>query len=381
MLSGFQDLWEADPTTEVKAIDPKDFLCLVPEAQMMAETPDQKTPKKEWTIIPLSTERPDLTHHSDNPYDFLSAVKLDKLICFWNDEAKAKANLTRVDTIILGKTSIKKMLAKVAYIGSIPMDKQKKDAWICSAIVSILAQKGKKIEDFTRACLAVNPAKPGYYWIVFPVKFNIFNALEKVRRALDPRSGTLVLFRPWKDKPIPIQRVYATSIHSANDEVSFEVATSDYAKQMKTALETNNMRILSMTPANYGDAGSYCTKIKFGFAEGAKTFLINHQRLTRRFWTGSANSKGGCSIEYKWPSKCRICESESHITMACPWKDFGTDDHKPNFYNCRHHTPGWVEPLRKEKSRVPDAPTRVIASKPKQTRPGKASTEAGKSIE
>jgi len=48
--------------------------------------------------------------------------------------------------------------------------------------------------------------------------------------------------------------------------------------------------------------------------------------------------------------------------MACPWKDFGTDDRKPNFYNCHHHTPGWVEPLRKEKSRVPDAPTRVIAS-------------------
>ena len=118
--------------------------------------------------------------------------------------------------------------------------------------------------------------------------------------------------------------------------------------QMHAQLAAHNLRILEMAPAHYGDSDTYCTVIKFGFADGAIPFIILPRWLARRVWTGlglgSGNSKSARGVRYRWPPKCRRCESESYRSSECPWRDVEIDERKPNYYNCRSHDPGWVEP-------------------------------------
>ena len=75
---------------------------------------------------------------------------------------------------------------------------------------------------------AIDPVKPGYSWIIIPVRHAIFQAMADVRGALDPRSGSLVLFRPWRDVSCPIQHIYAIGIHLRDDDVPYDVAATDY---------------------------------------------------------------------------------------------------------------------------------------------------------
>ena len=55
------------------------------------------------------------------------------------------------------------------------------------------------------------------------------------------------------------------------------------------------------------------------------------------------------TIMYKWPSKCFLCESETHLTAHCPWPEISVDNRRLNTYNCCSHKPGWIEPPKRPK--------------------------------
>jgi len=330
-ITGFREEWEADPTAVWT--DMALTIAAEPAAAMNVDTTAQPHTRKEWSLILSSSDRPDLEHHSDNPYDFLPAAKLDKLIHFWMGNKEAEASLSKIEKEFLGQTKVKKILAKVVLIGDTPVEYGRKVKWIRSAILSALAQRGADVQRFSKMRIAINMPKPGYSWVVIPVGIALFKALEGIRGAMDPRSGTLVLFRPWKDESFPIQHIYAIGIHRHGDRVPFEVATADYVEQMTAPLAVHNARILDTTPANHGVAGEYATKIKFGFNEGTIPFLINPKKLTRQFRTGLGNSKTERNVQYRWPPKCRHCESEKHLTPVCPWRELEIDNRKPNFHN------------------------------------------------
>jgi hypothetical protein len=114
-----------------------------PAAQIYTTAPAQQTRTQEWSLIHINADSPNLTHQSDNPFDFLSAAKLDKIICFWNDDITAANSLTRADREVLGQLKTKKILAKVVSTGSPPIDDEKKNTWIHSTIISAIAQKEK----------------------------------------------------------------------------------------------------------------------------------------------------------------------------------------------------------------------------------------------
>jgi hypothetical protein len=112
----------------------------------------------------------------------------------------------------------------------------------------------------------------------------------------------LIPFFSCVERHVPIQRICAIGIiHLVDDDVSYDVATADCMEQMRGSLTVNKVRFLVMTPAHPGDAGIYRTKIKFSFAAEQRTmpFLINPQRLTRRFWTRLGNSKTARSLEFE----------------------------------------------------------------------------------
>ena len=230
-----------------------------------------------------------------------------------------------------------------------PLNDERKNAWIRSAIISIASQNKS---EFNPAKLhnSINPGKLGYSWIIFLVPPTILDAMKDIHGALDPRSGTLVLFRPWKNEKFQTQRVYAFGIHLENDEVPQEVASDDYNKQINESLTERGLRIVGMKPARYGEAAEACTEITLGFTEGTKPIIITPQILPRSFWTGLSNTKPKRGITYKWPSKCRLCESETHLTSKCPWPKVEKSDCKPNLQNCCLHAPGWVEPPKKQKA-------------------------------
>ena len=314
-LLDFLGEWEADSSAVAK--DMSKVFSTVPEEAMNTDDPTQLITSKEWSLVRLSDCREELAHYSDNPFNFLPAAKLNKLIRYWLGEQVAEASLTKMEKDFLGQTRIKKILAKVVCAGNAPMEDDKAMGWIRSAIISALAQVGADVQRFARMRIAIKTSKPSYSWFILPVGIALYKALEDIRGAMDPRSGTLVLFRPWLDDPFPIQHFYATGIHLANDTIPFEVASADYAEQMAVPLATHKVKITEMIPAYRGDNKEYTTRIKFCFDNGTRPFLINPNKLTRRFWTGLGNLKAPRNVTYKWPPKCRWCESESHITATC----------------------------------------------------------------
>ena len=378
-LEGYKEEWSLDPAIEV--FDMSKIIDTAQNAKMPAKAPAQQPVRQEWHLIPPNPARPDLDHKSDNPFDFLPNAKLEKLIKFWKNEQGATASLTRVEKEFMGEPRIKKVLAKVVNVGSPTIENDRKCAWIRSAITSAIAQSGIETNDFDKLRIAMNPAKPSYSWIVIPVRNPVFKVLQNVRAALDPRSGTLVLLRTWREESFPIQRIYAFGIHERDDPVTLEVATADYKEQTEESLGENKITILSMNPCERGDARRYGIELKLGFAEGTTPFLIDPKKLATDFWTGLGNTKTKRSIEYKWPTKCRHCESESHLTATCPWIEIEMAGRAINVYNCRYHNPGWTEPVRRPRAPHTAATTEILDLRPLQERAAKLKKDKGKGKE
>jgi len=69
--------------------------------------------------------------------------------------------------------------------------------------------------------------------------------MNDVHRALNPRSGTLVLFWQWKNEPFHPQKFYAFGIHRDHNQAPQEAASEDYKKQIEKALRSGVL-LLSM---------------------------------------------------------------------------------------------------------------------------------------
>ncbi len=67
----------------------------------------------------------------------------------------------------------------------------------------------------------------------------------------------------------------------------------------------------------------------------------------------------------------------------CPWPEVEVGGHKPNFYNCKNHGPGWEEPLTKPKRPLTEVSPGLVDIRPKHKRPRvrKTATLKGKEQE
>ena len=199
---------------------------------------------------------------------------------------------------------------------------------------------------------------------------------------IDPRLGTLVLFCPWIHGSFLTQKIYTVGLHLKGNKVPFEMMAQDYMGQMEQSLTKNNIMILNMAPAIYGDMKIYTTKIMFGFmfTKGTTPFLISPICLSNRFWTGVSNTKRAQRIEYRWLSKCQLCKSEGHKTLDCLWREVEQGGWKANFHHCINHKPGYIELDRKEKRMDKETSTKVMSLRPrmKKSRKGVKSSKKGK---
>ena len=372
-IDSLEDEWNADTTTG--EIDISAIYGFEPVDQILNPAPTRKTAKSEWLIIRKDASRPELDHQTDNPFDFWPATTVSNLIRHWRGDSDATSKLSATERNLLGNPRAKLILAKLVYTGTDPLEEAQKNTWIRSAIISAIAQNGAEEKDFSKSRCVVNPAKPGYSWVVIPVGSAAFKAMENTRGALDTGSGTLVLFRRWELTPFSTQRIYAFGIHYINDATPFETAKQNYTSQLAPAFAEKNMKILDVTPTRYGDAKEYGAKITFGFTEKTTPFLINPRILPRRIWTAAQNTSPRY-ISYKWPAKCRLCESEAHITEACPWPNLELSGRKPNFVNCSRRPPGWTETAKDRRSRYTVAKPMVSTLGPRPARNRATTSEA-----
>ena len=355
---GLDEDWELDHETSVT-----DMLSHIREGKgthIVAAEPATKG--GEWHVFRSGGDRPELDHRSDNPYDFIPAKKFEALIEFWRNPQNP-STLTSDEKRFLAEPKIKKMLIKVVCKAPLPEDKR--TAWFRAAILSVLSQNKADVRKFGCSRLAFDMKKPGYSWIVVPVTLPIFKALTNVRGALDPRSGTLVLFRQWKEASPPTQHLYAFGIHRAVDSVSPELATADYLEQMAESLAGHQIQIKEMTPGRWGDKADFGTRIRFEFNPGTIPSIIAPENLAAHFWTGPGNTKKSRNVNYRWPPKCYTCESESHLVAACPWDSIEVGGRKPNFFNCKDHGPGWEEPQAKMRRPRVAASTGLVDIRPR----------------
>lgn len=121
-------------------------------------------------------------------------------------------------------------------------------------------------------------------------------------------------------------------------------------EQVANSLKVNKMEIHEMTLGCWGDKAEYSMRIKFVFLDGTIPTIISPNNLADCSWTGPGNTKKIQKIRYKWPLKCYTCESESHLLPACPWPNVEAGGCKPNFFNCKDHSPGWEGHQRKPRS-------------------------------
>ena len=148
ILAAFKEDWEADPKME--AINMSKILDTDPGTLMKAISPIQKLVKKEWNIIDRAPNCPDLDHHSENPYNFLPVIKLEKLIWHWRSKSMATDKLTVIDLAILGKLNMKKVLAKVVSMGPSLIEECKKKVWICDTIISVVTSVTQRTRALPR---------------------------------------------------------------------------------------------------------------------------------------------------------------------------------------------------------------------------------------
>jgi len=279
---------ENSPEWDVAEIDLADVFAIWGSAsRTQLNSTELPKPTGEWHIMRKDPAHPDLDHQSDNPFDFLPTAKLENILRFIKGQQEVEASkLSEIEKMWYGRPQIKKILVKVVYSRTNPIEKNRRTAWFRVATYSAIAQSGGKVAEFNKSTLAFDPLKPGYGWVVVPVGAGVFKALEGVCSALDPKSGTLVLFRIWDEKTSPKPRAYTIGLHFEIDEVSFNVAAEDYRIQMKKALDGVGLQILEMKPARHGDVGTYTTEIVLSFKEGTIPFLLDPALLTKKFKTG-----------------------------------------------------------------------------------------------
>ena len=347
--------------------------------QWTSVVPSQAAKAGEWHIIRKDPKSDELDHQSENPFNFLPHHKLDSLINYMAHKKVPLSKLSVAERKWYGRPKIRKILVKVVFNGSNPLEIGRRTTWFRAAICSAITQSRGKVADFNKfSCMAIDPLKKGYGWIVILVGAAIFKVLADVRAALDPKSGMLVLFRHWEEISCPKQRVYAIGLHREDDVVSLKVATMDYCTQMKDILGEMGVEILNMKATKHGDQGTYSTEITLGFKEGVTPFLIPPSKLTKRFWT-SDNNKIACSIDYRWLAKCWTCESKSHLLAKCPWPKLQISRKKPNLINCRFYNPGWEEPIEGLKRVNPDMSAMVLEIGPRKGKESKS--KAGEMVE
>ena len=94
--------------------------------------------------------------------------------------------------------------------------------------MSALEQSGANAHNFAKSHKFINVRRPGYLWVIIPVSPEVFNTLADVHRALNPRSGTLILFQQWIAVLFLMQWLHAIGIHQEDDIVTHKVATADF---------------------------------------------------------------------------------------------------------------------------------------------------------
>lgn len=126
-LKGFNEEWDAAPNTV--AMDMSKILIPQPEPAITIDNLALPQDKREWSIVRSTAENTHLSHHSDNPFDFLPLAKLDKLIHLWMGDKSVGNKLRKVEREFFRQTKFK-MLAKVVCVGSSSMEDDRRLAWI-----------------------------------------------------------------------------------------------------------------------------------------------------------------------------------------------------------------------------------------------------------
>ena len=105
--------------------------------------------KKEWSMIMVSDNCQSLCHYSENPFNFLTTANFNKLTQFWRGNIVVNRALSRIEKECLGKTKMKKMLARVIHLAALM--KGPRDEWIRLAIMSITTQRTTKEQKVMKA--------------------------------------------------------------------------------------------------------------------------------------------------------------------------------------------------------------------------------------
>ena len=149
------------------------------EIPAFAAALDQPEVTGEWHIVRSDPACPELDHKSDNPFNFLPAEKLDSIIRFMKKQQVDDKKLSAIEKVWLGHPKIRKILVKVIHNGLTPLERNRNAVWFRVATCSAIAQSGGMVTQFNRSTIAIDPMKPGYRWIIVPVRDNDFQGVSR----------------------------------------------------------------------------------------------------------------------------------------------------------------------------------------------------------
>lgn len=311
---------DVDPFADLTITDlTEDIPESVPEAPGSARetgktTTTNKNAKKlkiQWIRMNLIEVSDGMRHYSVNPLDFMTTAQVRE--CFKAAQGQSH-KLGKLKKILVEAGW--KMLVRAVHEGA---DPKRRAAFIKHGVRSALEVAGSPLNG---AITCYSFTKEKYDWHLIVLTKEAFEALENIRSLLDPRTGVLLLFRPYSPQPYQSQTfTYEGIIDDDDTEEMKAKAIEDFRTLADAHYKANNF------PLSVGKIEPTPTKrspnqmsVEFVFDDPRRASILRPEMLPQAYHSWSGKRK----LNVYWPSKCRACGSESHRgpMKECPWLSY-----------------------------------------------------------
>jgi hypothetical protein len=329
---GLTEIWLENPFANVAF---SELISDTDKTQDDTSAESTKKPRIQW----IRTDRGDLDatmlHESVNPADFMTTQQYKECVA----AAKGKEHKLGKFKHILVDPGYKILVKAV----QVQCDEKKHGAWIKHGIQSALDVAKT---DLNGALTEYSFTRDAYDWHLVLLTKEAYHAIHTARSLLDPRTGALLLFRPFTLRAQPTQTFTYEGITQNDDtEEEKKKAIEEFQTAANTILKKHGIYISAITSTPTERSPNQLS-VGFTFHDPSKAFPLTPKNLPKTFdsWSGTRQTNA------YWPQKCSTCLSETHRGSgnSCPWLSFERRGTKTNKWAPVNYFPGQTMPATKK---------------------------------
>lgn len=259
------------------------------DATAGTSTRGKDKPKVHWIQISNAETTPNMRHVSSNPLDFMTEDQANECDAALKDEDHK-----------LGKYKV--LLVDPGY----------------KILIKVVGAQCPDERKPAGALTSYSFIKEKYDWHLVALTKEAYQVIAPLRALLDPRSGVLLLLRPYDTMPNATQRFVYEGIITTRDkaEDAKTQAKDEFREQADRAFGQYNIHVGLITDTPTTKQPNQVT-VELIFRNSEEAITITPKQLPRTFEAYD----GPRRINAYWPQTCFTCLSEAHRGPAkdCPW--------------------------------------------------------------